>query len=542
MRILVTGAASRLAGAAIAALPPGTIIRVLEGDLGGATPPPGCELWPGRITDPAAIGRALDGVETLLHLAAIAPLSDAPGADLPALDDATRGTYILMCGASEAGVRRVIVGSTLDLFEMLPAHWLVSEHWKPRPQPGLNHLRAWLAELSARQASLPGAHASPERRSATFWQPPSIICLRFGRVVERADVSTETYDPRWLAVEDAVQGILCALRFERPGWSVFHIIAAGPHARPRLYAAALPEFGYHPVHDFADRLNAAQPTPALTRAEYAPIPSRPIHRVVIFGAGGPMGAAAIAELAHAYTLRLADIRPLVEIAAAGPRADQGPGAPVPVVPPPPHGCVVCDVTDPAAVMAACAGMDAVVNCSVVRWNPDLAFGVNTLGVYNIVRACVAHRIRRFVQTGPQMITLETGVDYTGDFDVADDVPLRPGLELYGHGKYLGQELGRVYAEAYGLEMPVLLFNNLRALDITQPALLDGYCTSWGDAARAIRSALEVSALPSPYEVFNINASLPHGEVPNTKARRILGWTPQDDLSEFWSEPLAGSSG
>ncbi len=558
MRILVTGTGSRLAHAAIAALPAGTNVRVLDPDPSGQALPPLCERLPGPLTDSDAVARAVDGVEAILHLAPIAPAaaSDAPGADLAALEEATRGTYLLMCGASEAGVRRVILGSTLELFDTLPHHWFVTERWSPRPRPMLTHLRAWLTELSARQASLPGSHASRERQRATFWRPPSVICLRFGRVVEPAEVAGAPFDPRWLATEDAVRGILCALRYERPGWSVFHIAAAGPHARPRLFAAGRPEFGYRPEHDFADRPVAAsrlvrtprqvedsgvpnlfgpysgQPLPP---AEYAAIPSRPIRRVVIFGAGGPMAAATVAELAPVYTLRLADLRPLAEIAAAGPRSDQGPGAPIPTVPLPPHESIVCDVTDEDAVMNACVGMDAVINCSVIRWKPDLAFGVNTLGVYNIVRACVAHRIRRFVQTGPQMITLGTGVDYLGDFDIGDNAPLRPARHLYGHSKYLGQELGRVYAEAYGLEMPVLLYNNLRALGVPQPVLLDGYCISWGDAARAIRSALEVAALPSPYEVFNINANLPHGEVSNEKARRILGWAPQDDLAEYWSE-------
>ena len=243
------------------------------------------------------------------------------------------------------------------------------------------------------------------------------------------------------------------------------------------------------------------------------------------------------DLRRANIPGLADIRPLAEITAAGPRPDQGPGAPIPTVPPPPHECVVCDVTDPEAVIRACAGMDAVINCSVIRWNPDLAFEVNTLGVYNIVCGCVAHGIRRFIQTGPQMVTLGTGADYCGDFDIPDDAPLRPTRHLYALSKYLGQELGRVYAEAYGLEMPVLLFNGLRALGIRQAPLWDGYYTSWGDVGRALRAALEVPTLPSPYEVFNINASLPHGEVSNEKARRILGWTPQDDLSEYWTEPM-----
>jgi nucleoside-diphosphate-sugar epimerase len=195
--------------------------------------------------------------------------------------------------------------------------------------------------------------------------------------------------------------------------------------------------------------------------------------------------------------------------------------------------MVTDVTDPEAVMAACAGMDAVINCTVIRRDPVQAFHVNTLGVYNIARACVAHGIRRFVQTGPQLHTLIRQDDYSGDYDIPDDAPPRPGRQLYPHSKYLGQEIARVFADAYGLEVPVLLFDGFWEQNASLPGHNFPLVISWQDSARAIRSALEVAALPSPYVVFTINADLPHGVFPNSKARRLLGWQPQDDLHRLW---------
>jgi nucleoside-diphosphate-sugar epimerase len=66
----------------------------------------------------------------VLHLA---PLGAARREPLAALDAATRGTFVLLNAALDAGVPRAILGSSLDLFDRLPAHWDVTERWRPRP-------------------------------------------------------------------------------------------------------------------------------------------------------------------------------------------------------------------------------------------------------------------------------------------------------------------------------------------------------------------------------------------------------------------------
>ena len=52
-------------------------------------------------------------------------------------------------------------------------------------------------------------------------------------------------------------------------------------------------------------------------------------KVVLFGAGGPVGAAAIESLKDHYTLRVTDLRPMEEVAAAPPQNER---APIPAVP------------------------------------------------------------------------------------------------------------------------------------------------------------------------------------------------------------------
>jgi nucleoside-diphosphate-sugar epimerase len=358
-------------------------------------------------------------------------------------------------------------------------------------------------------------------------------------------IQGQRYDPRWLHVEDAVQAFRRALAyapFSRQfattgpalhGWQVFHIPGGGAWTRVPLAAAVDAAFGYAPAHTFAGWPGSDRPAPSAGHTPPAPIPSRPIRRVLLLGAGGPLASAAIPLLAASYTLRLADLRPLREIVAD---ARRGAGQPVPTLLGPPHELREVDVTDPAQVLAACEGVDAIVNCTVVRPHPVEAFRVNCLGAYHIMRAAVAHRIRRVVHTGPQQVTLDRPGGYWWDFDVPDEAPPRPGSLLYSNTKYLGQEVCRLFAEAYGLEVPVLLFSRFVDPATAQPTP-DGVfpmTVSWEDAGHALRRALEVPGLPSPFEIFHILADLPHGKYSNTKARRLLGWRPRDTLVHLWA--------
>ena len=116
-----------------------------------------------------------------------------------------------------------------------------------------------------------------------------------------------------------------------------------------------------------------------------------------------------------------------------------------------------------------------------------------------------------------------------------DAPARPYDQLYIHSKYLGQEACRVFADHYGLEVPVLLFGAF--VNPRQPGgTLHTFAVSWEDSARAIRRALEVPALPAPCELFNVTTDLPQGRFSNGKTKLMLGWVPRDRLEHYWSDP------
>ena len=486
--------------------------------------------------DDAAVPAVMDGVEALIHLDPISV--PARGASDPEiLDRSARGTYVLLRAAVAAGVRRVVVGSTLSLLERYPASWTVDEQWQPLPDvTDVRQLAAHLAEQSARQF--------------VFFEPVEIVCLRFGEIVEQT-TATRGRDWTWLHVEDAATAVQQALSAPlhlnvdegRPsqrlghGWRVYHISGAGHTRFPQTEAAAA--LGYRPVHDLAPGL-PPQPGDAERSGDLSlpgpahRAPFRPIRRVVVFGAGGPLAAATAQVLAPSYQLRLTDVRPIADIAAAG--VPQSPGAPLPQLLPPPHEEMQTDITDPAQVLRASQGMDAIINCTVVRHDLEQAFRVNCLGVYNVMRAAVANGIRRVVHTGPLQVSSEWPSGYAWDFDVPDESPGRSGGWLYGHSKLLGQELVRLFAETYDLEAPALYFSIFVNPLTARPRSggVHAMTVTWEDAAHAMRRALEIPTLPSPFEIFHILTNLPHGKYSSSKAQRLLGWRPRDDLHHLWA--------
>lgn len=256
-------------------------------------------------------------------------------------------------------------------------------------------------------------------------------------------------------------------------------------------------------------------------------------RVCIFGAGGPVGSSAAKSLKDDYELRLTDLRDVDEILQGEPQSKH---APMPEVPEPPHEWRCVDVTDYEQVRSASEGMDALINVTVVRPDPVLAFQVNLIGAYNVMKAAVACGITRVIHTGPRHIRLAHEGDYWYDFDVPDEAPLHPGTDLYALTKYLGGNVVRVFAEAHELEVVTFLYCNFKPGDGGDAAGGSGltpFTTSWEDTGEAFGYGLRASKLTQPYEVFDICANLPHGKFGSAKAQRILGWTPKYNFERLY---------
>ncbi|MDA0708587.1 MAG: NAD(P)-dependent oxidoreductase [bacterium] len=236
-------------------------------------------------------------------------------------------------------------------------------------------------------------------------------------------------------------------------------------------------------------------------------------KVVIYGGNGMLGPHVVKALSGHVDMRVTDLAPFET----------------------PHEMRVVDVADPDAVMRAAEGMDAIINLSVLRPHRKIAFDVNTLGHYNVMRAAVKHGIRRVINTGPHFTV--QGRSYTGyDYHIAPDVPPQPSTNLYALSKGLGQEIGRIFSAHYDLYVLCYLFFNFRDPENTGQGV-SSFAVSWRDAGAAFLPGLKIpmARLPSRCEVFNIFTDMPHGRFSNEKAKRILGWQPIDLLETLYQK-------
>jgi nucleoside-diphosphate-sugar epimerase len=242
--------------------------------------------------------------------------------------------------------------------------------------------------------------------------------------------------------------------------------------------------------------------------------------ILILGGSGMLGPYVVPVLQEQHNLRVTDIKPM-------PIEFRGEFRQV-------------DVSSLDQVMAAAEGMDAIINLSVLRQDRQLAFDVSTLGCYNMMRAAVAHGIRRIINTGPHFTI--AGPTYEQlDFDLNPDMPPQPGTNLYALTKLLGHEICRVFAEHHDLYVQMYLFYIFRDPN-DFGSKEDGvnqipWLISWENAAQVFPLGLEIplEQLPSRFETFNILTDLPHGKFRNDKAKRILGFAPWEDIATIWQK-------
>jgi nucleoside-diphosphate-sugar epimerase len=242
--------------------------------------------------------------------------------------------------------------------------------------------------------------------------------------------------------------------------------------------------------------------------------------VLLIGANGYLGPHVVETLAPHHHLRITDIRPAPDDFRDRFRD---------------HEFLDLDITDPGAVMRASDGVEAIVNLAVVRRDPELAFRVNMLGCYHMMEAAVRHGIRRVINTGPHFTI--AGPTYEDvDHGINADVPPHSGTNLYALTKSLGHEVCRAFSRRHDIFVQDYLFYNFRDADrIQRGAGGVPFIVSWSDAAEVFRLGLEIdlARLPSRCEVFLILGDNPQDKFTNDKAKRILGFSPRDDMNDLW---------
>lgn len=133
--ILITGATGAVGPLVVKAFhTAGYAVRTLSMD------PPAPDIWPdnietrlGDITDPSAVRAAMEGVDSVIHMAALLHIVDPP----PEMREKYErinvgGTAIVVDAAIDAGVRRVVLFSTIAVYGQSHGR-IIMEDTPPRP-------------------------------------------------------------------------------------------------------------------------------------------------------------------------------------------------------------------------------------------------------------------------------------------------------------------------------------------------------------------------------------------------------------------------
>lgn len=243
MNVLITGGHSRLARAIVGVL---ALDHTLH--LWGTPQDVGLEAtWvQGDVRDPNVAGQAVQGMDAIIHTGE-PPLhlpDDPLAQEQELLDLATRGTHVLFKAGVEAGVKRFVYGSTLEVFESYPDDVFISEMWRPKPTPEPFALTRYLGELTAREFA---------REFAV-----SVTALRLGKLVVETDVTDTEPDLMWLDFRDAAHAFALALGRDasaavnfRERWALHHICAAIPNGKYLVASGGWNVLaGFEPQHNF----------------------------------------------------------------------------------------------------------------------------------------------------------------------------------------------------------------------------------------------------------------------------------------------------
>ena len=239
MKILITGAASALGREIAAVLDEANQVRRLD-DCG---PIDECGEWiEASLVDVQAMVEAVRDIDVVIH-------TGQPPPALPAdvllyeemlLDIATRGTHVLCQAAVEAGVKRLVYGSTLEVFGDYPDTVFVTEHYKPLPTTEPRVLAQYLGEVVCREFA----------RDYAF----TATALRLGRLVWEEDLVGGKPDLLWLDIRDAASAFVQAIERDDSDslnwvvrWAVYHICAPVPNAKFLIGRAE--GMGYAPKRD-----------------------------------------------------------------------------------------------------------------------------------------------------------------------------------------------------------------------------------------------------------------------------------------------------
>lgn len=221
MRVLLTGSSGRIGAAVAAALVPAHEVIGLDRRPGPAT------RHLGDLGDAALRARALDGVQAVVHCAALhAPhVGQVPDAEFRRIN--VEATAALAADAAARGIRRFVYTSTTALYGAgsaadAPADW-VDEATPPRPRTIYHHSKLAAEAVLQEAAARHGLALTLLRMGRCFPEPlPLMVAFRLHRGVGAADVA---------------QAHALALAHDRPGTRCFVVSGEPPFTRDDAEAA-----------------------------------------------------------------------------------------------------------------------------------------------------------------------------------------------------------------------------------------------------------------------------------------------------------------
>ncbi len=196
------------------------------------------------------------------------------------------------------------------------------------------------------------------------------------------------------------------------------------------------------------------------------------------------------------------------------------------------GQLVGELTDPAALDLAMAGVEAVVHLAgqptEAPW--PVIREANIEGSYQLFEAARRAGVRRVV-----LASSNHAVGFTprGPQPLAADTPARPDT-LYGVSKVFGEALGRYYCDRYGFQVACLRIGTFAEQPPDQRSLATWLAPA--DCARLVDACLRSTSL-SYAEIWGISANRDRWW--SLAAGEQLGYRPAEDASLFAPVPAAG---
>jgi nucleoside-diphosphate-sugar epimerase len=239
------------------------------------------------------------------------------------------------------------------------------------------------------------------------------------------------------------------------------------------------------------------------------------RRVLVTGAAGEIGTYFAEHGRERYELRLM-VRPGDEDAA---RLR-------------PFGAVVeADLGDLERLKQHCRGVDTVLHLAAdpspsAVWNSLLE--ANIVGAYNVMVAAKAAGCRRVVYAS----SIHAVSGYPADVQVKTSDPVNPG-DLYGVSKCFGEALGRYMAEQEGLSVIALRIGAFQPREAARAeegiGMMDAF-VSRRDLQQLIERSIDAEHIR--FAIFNGLSDNRFKRLDISDARMLLGYAPQDDLTEI----------